>query len=105
MPENWISSHDDRVVEPLTAPLTRRPHINVSVPSSPWRTAANLGSAQPTEMVPGTAYAGTVIIHRGPQVRTAWLVCIALFTIPFALRAHNVRNWVFLCVVWLVIGA
>ncbi len=46
-----------------------------------------------------------MIIHRGPEVRTGWLVCIALFTIPFALRAHNVRNWVFLCVLWAVIGA
>jgi hypothetical protein len=45
-----------------------------------------------------------VIIHRGPQVRTAWLVCIGLITIPFALRAQNLRQWVILCAVWLAIA-
>jgi hypothetical protein len=49
---------------------------------------------------------GTVIIHRGAQVRVAWLlVCIGLFTIPFALRATTFGQWVIICSVWLVIAA
>lgn len=48
---------------------------------------------------------GTVIIHRGPQVRVAWLVCIGLFTIPFALNAKTFGQWVIICSVWLVIAA
>jgi hypothetical protein len=45
-----------------------------------------------------------VIIHRGPEVRAAWLVCVGLLTIPFALRAQNLGQWVIISAVWLVIA-
>jgi hypothetical protein len=57
-----------------------------------------------TPLPVGEAYAGSVIIHRGPGVRAGWLVCIGLFTIAIALRAHRLEQWVIIGGVWLVIA-